>query len=275
MQLRSIPLNFIARFVAVRLINFLRRPRVRYRYLPKLRDVISYDRKETMLHTCLEYAAVGNVRGDYLEFGVWQGRSMIAAYHLSQLFPELSSMRFYGFDSFEGIPTLTTSKSEAAEFPPGSFRAGLEEVRRNLMAANVDMDRITFIPGWYNDTLQEKGMQALPLKAAAVVNVDCDVFESTVPVLDFIEPLLLDGSIVIFDDWYCFKNRQELGQQRAFREWLNRNPSLKATPYKEFGWDGKSFIINRLQSGRSRRELSANTATTELVVPMKTDGADG
>jgi O-methyltransferase len=259
-------LNAIARFVAPRIINFLRKPSVRYRYLPKLTDVISYDRKEMMLHTCFEYASLGEVKGDYVEFGIWQGRSMIAAYHLSRRFRELSNMRFYGFDSFEGIPPLTKNKSEAHEFPPGSFRAGLEEVQHNLRNAKVDMGRVTLIPGWYAETLNDKTKQRLPLRAAAVVNVDCDVFESTVPVLDFIEPYLVDGSIVIFDDWYCFRNREELGQQRAFSEWLDRNRHIKATSYKQFGWDGKSFIINRLSSRQSPRVLSAATANPDSQV---------
>jgi hypothetical protein len=94
-------LKAIAHAVARPIINFLRKPRIRYRYLPKLREVIFYDRKETMLHTCLEYVDLTNVKEDYVEFGVFRGRSMIAAYHLSRLFPNLSEMRFYGFDSFE------------------------------------------------------------------------------------------------------------------------------------------------------------------------------
>jgi O-methyltransferase len=265
-------LNAIARVIARQTINFLRKPSVRYKYLPKLRDVISYDRKETMLHTCLEYVDSAAVKGDYVEFGTWQGRSIIAAYHLSRLFPSLSEMSFYGFDSFEGIPSLTINKSEGREFPPGSFRAGLEEVRRNLTNAKVDMKRMRLVPGLYADTLNQKTSERLPLKVASVVNVDCDVYESTVPVLDFIEPYLVDGTIIIFDDWYCFKNRAELGQQKAFREWQERNRNLKVTPYKEFGWDGKSFIINRLSSRQIQRASTAVTPNADMR--LTSTGAD-
>jgi O-methyltransferase len=228
------------------IVSYLTAPQVRYKYLPRLQEVMSYNRKEQILYTCLEYAYQAEVKGDYLEFGMWKGGSMIAAYHLSQRFPGLSDMRFYGFDSFEGIPSLTTNKSEADYFPPGMFEAGLEEVKRNLVNAKLDMKRVTLIGGWFAETLNQKTKATLPLKHAAVVNVDCDVYESTVSVLDFIESYLADGSIIIFDDWYCFRNRDELGEQKAFREWLARNRYLKATPYKEFGWDGKAFIINLL-----------------------------
>jgi PAS domain S-box-containing protein len=126
------------------------------------------------------------------------------------------------------------------------FGTAMEEVRRNLRNAKVKTDRVTLIPGWYAETLNQKTKERLPLKTAAIVNIDCDVYESTVPVLDFIEAYLADGSVLIFDDWYCFRNKRELGEQKAFREWLERNRHLRATPYKEFGWDGKAFIINRI-----------------------------
>jgi len=242
-------LRTILQLVAGPIIRFLMKPTVRYRYLPRLQELLQCSRKEAMLATCLEYAECAEVRGDYLEFGMWKGGSMIAAYHLSRRSGSLSGMRFYGFDSFAGIPSLKVNKGEGKAFPPGSFAAGLVEVRRNLSAASVDMGRIELIPGWYSETLTPQTAERLGLRAAAIVNVDCDVYESTVPVLAFVEPYLVDGSIIIFDDWYCFANREKLGEQKAFAEWLERRPYLKATPYKEFGWDGKAFIINRRSPG--------------------------
>lgn len=243
-------LSRLLKFIVRPIINYLNKPAVRHKYLPKILELVQYSRKEAMLATCLEYAHLAEVRGDYLEFGMWRGGSMIAAYHHSKRFGSLSDIKFYGFDSFQGIPSLTVNKSEAKEFPPGAFSAGLAEVRRNLVDADVDMGRVELIPGWYSDTLNHETGTKLSLRAAAVVNVDCDVYESTVSVLAFVEPYLVDGSIIIFDDWYCFANREELGEQKAFNEWLERNPRLKATPYKEFGWDGKAFIINRLSAER-------------------------
>ena len=248
--------------------NYLMRPGVRYKYLPRLHEVTSYNRKEQILYTCFEYAHLAEVKGDYLEFGMWKGGSMIAAYHLSQRFPGLSNLTFYGFDSFEGIPSLKSNESEADYFPPGMFRASLEEVKRNLRNAKLDMDRVVLTAGWYAETLNQKTKERLPLKTAAIVYIDCDVYESTVPVLDFVESYLADGSVLIFDDWYCFRNKDELGQQKAFREWLERNRQLKATPYKEFGWDGKAFIINRLSSNQSSR-VSGGVADIERRIDSR------
>jgi len=235
--------------VASRILNpffkFMLKPRVRYTYIAKLHELTRFDRKEQMLYTCFEYAAIAEVEGDYLEFGVWRGANLIRAYHLSRRFNWLSKIRFHGFDSFMGIPELTQNQSEAAQFPPGSFRASLEEVTDNLKRGSVDMSRVALTEGWYSDSLKPETRRRLGIKAASVVYIDCDVYESTVPVLQFVQPCLVDGSIIVFDDWYCFGNKANLGEQKAFAEWLEQNPNLRATPYKEYGWDGKSFIINR------------------------------
>jgi O-methyltransferase len=245
----------LLRRIARPIVNYLTKPASRYKYLPRFHELIDYSRKEAMLGTCLEYVHLAEVKGDYLEFGMWKGGSMIAAFHLSKRLGSLSDMKFYGFDSFQGIPTLSVNKSEAKSFPPGIFSGAFAEVQRNLVDADVDMSRVELIPGWYGDTLNHETEEKLGLQAAAIVNVDCDVYESTVQVLTFVEPYLVDGSIVIFDDWYCFANREELGEQKAFKEWLERNGQLRATPYKEYGWDGKAFIINRLSTESDSKNI--------------------
>jgi len=131
------------------------------------------------------------------------------------------------------------------------------------------MSRVELIPGWYSDTLNQGTQQRLPLRAAAIVNVDCDVYESTVPVLQFIERYLVDGSVIIFDDWYCFANRAELGEQKAFKEWLQKNPHLNATPYKEFGWDGKALSSTDGRPLPSFRLISMAMVRTPCPVQLR------
>ncbi len=56
---------------------------------------------------------------------------------------------------------------------------------------------------------------------AHIVHVDCDLYVSTVPVLEFLAPLLGKGSVIIFDDWFSFYDEPDPwihGEQRAFNE---------------------------------------------------------
>jgi len=71
----------------------------------------------------------------------------------------------------------------------------------------------------------------LSLKRASLVLIDCDLYESTVPVLAFITDLLDQGTIIIFDDWYRYKGHLDKGEQRACREWLDKNPQLELSRY--------------------------------------------
>jgi hypothetical protein len=104
---------------------------------------------------------------------------------------------------------------------------------------------VTVVEGFFDTSLDRSQQPAMGLDAAAIVWIDCDLYVSTVPVLDYITDLLVDGSVVVFDDWYCYHARPDRGEQRACTEWLDRNPDVTLVPYRDFHWAGRSFIVNR------------------------------
>jgi hypothetical protein len=73
--------------------------------------------------------------------------------------------------------------------------------------------------------------------------VDCDFYESTVPVLNFLTSKLSVGSVIMFDDWRCYRNLPDFGQQRACREWLEANPQIKLNELLSVGWHGIAFTV--------------------------------
>ena len=160
-------------------------------------------------------------------------------------------MRFYAFDSFEGLPESQGVDREGyrhSGMGPGAFSCNEPQFRRNLEGWGVDLSRVEIVPGWYEATLDGRTRERLPLHKAAIVLVDCDLYESTVPVLEFIRPLLQNGTLVLFDDWFCFHGDPKRGERRAFGEWLQRNPDLEADEFRRFGPYGNSFIL-RLRGG--------------------------
>jgi hypothetical protein len=64
-------------------------------------------------------------------------------------------------------------------------------------------------------------------------------------VLNFLTDILTTGSVVMFDDWFCFRGDPTRGVQRAWREWRDRNPQYWAHDWHLFGPYGKSFMIVR------------------------------
>lgn len=188
------------------------------------------------------FLKTSNIEGDYLEFGVFRGKTFVSAFHsLKNL--NSARMKFYAFDSFEGLPPLKGSDSDYEAFKEGQFAYGLNDFKANLNSHGVDLSRCSFVPGWFDESLNDKTKSTLPVSKAAVIYIDCDLYESTVPVLDFITGYLQTGTIIAFDDWFCFAGAPDHGEQRAVAEWLDKNKHISLTEYTNMGNAGKAFIV--------------------------------
>jgi len=198
--------------------------------------------KEKIIRNAMIFASFSSLKGDYLEFGVWKGKSFISAYKFAKLF-NLKNMNFYAFDSFKGLPVIYGSERE--KFKEGMFHCSVKTFKENLSRNNIDINKVKIIEGWYNDTLNKTTKKKLGIKEAAIIMIDCDLYASTVPVLDFITDYLVAGTIIIFDEWFAFKGDPNKGEQRAVNEWLKKNPNIKLIEYKKYGCAGISFIVTK------------------------------
>jgi O-methyltransferase len=85
------------------------------------------------------------------------------------------------------------------------------------------------------------------MKKAAIIHVDCDLYASAKIALEFVKPLLVDGTVIIFDDWYCFRGKSEFGEQCAFNEWITTLPDWSFTEYQKEGVPTKNLIRLQIQ----------------------------
>jgi len=225
---------------------------------------------QTIIHKSAKFIASDKIEGDYLEFGVYTGGSFITAYRfLSEAFHEASlpgmwnteqdcierdalwkQMRFFAFDSFEGLPTPRGVDAQSRDFVTGKYSCSEDEFKRIVSSQGVPLERVTTIPGWFKDSLNNETLERHNIRKAAIVYVDCDLYESAKTVLDFITPLLVDGSIIVYDDWFNFRGDPNLGEQRAHTEWLAVHPEIKLTQYHKEGPWRNSFIVHK-KSGES------------------------
>ena len=132
----------------------------------------------------------------------------------------------------------TTDGNEV--FTKGQFSSSLEKFNKNLKREHADLSRFHIFPGYYDKTLPELKFDDSQF---AFVLIDCDLYSSTVPVLDFLTNKLVQGAIMAFDDWYCYDSPKK-GERLAVSEWLTRNPNIELIEYNNFHWAGKSFIVN-------------------------------
>ncbi len=191
--------------------------------------------------------------GDYYEFGLFRGYTFWQAQKTASELG-LSDMRFFGFDSFTGLPDVTGPDAVTDEFHKGDYACGVAQVRRLLDQHGIDWSRSTLIPGLYHESLRPELRLRYQMRPLALALIDCDLYNSTVPVLKFLDDFLQDGSILLFDDWNCFQASNDHGERRAFKEYLDARPYWCPDPYISFGWHGQGFIMNHVDETDTVRE---------------------
>lgn len=195
-------------------------------------------------------------RGDYYEFGLFRGYTFCFAQKAARAIG-LSDMAFFGFDSFKGLPKPNGVDALTADFRQGDYACTFEQVRSNLLVHGVDWSSTHLIEGYYEDSLTRELKRSLGLRPAALVLIDCDLYHSTVKVVEFMEELFQEGTVLLFDDWNCFNRSDEMGERRAMREFLARNTGWHAEPLFDFGWHGQAFVMKKICQGSNAEHGAA------------------
>jgi Macrocin-O-methyltransferase (TylF) len=135
----------------------------------------------------------------YLEFGVKNGKSMS---RMAERFTHPHS-RFYGFDSFEGLP------EDWQHLDAGFFS------REGRIPKSRDM-RVKFVKGWFQNSLPEFLKTAeLESDEPMLVHLDADLYSSTLFVLAqlwerrrayyvIFDEFFQDEAVALYDFWRAF-----------------------------------------------------------------------
>jgi O-methyltransferase len=121
---------------------------------------------------------------DFFEFGVFQGASLRNWCDLNTC----PSTRFFGFDSFQGLP-----EDWGGEFRTGAFDVG-------GILPQIDDLRVRFVSGWFQDSLPLFVSLYEP-ESRLVVHNDCDLYSSSLFCLVTMNHLMPRGTVVIFDEF--------------------------------------------------------------------------
>jgi O-methyltransferase len=177
------------------------------------------------------------LNGYYFEFGCHKARTMRLAW---DTFNSLYDWTYVAFDSFEGLPEMDAADSMPI-WKKGDLKTSEETFVEAVVSHGMPRSKLKIVKGFYNESLTpELRDQLLPQKAA-VVYIDCDLYSSTVSALNFAKDFLQKGTIVVFDDWFCFYGDPTKGERRAFHEFCERNPELVFEDYIQTN-EAKAFI---------------------------------
>lgn len=196
------------------------------------------------IEVALDRVKADGVAGDYYEFGLYRGHSIWSAQQTADRLG-IGGMRFFGFDSFEGLPEIEGNDRKAGIFVSGDYTATRDQVEHLLVEHGFDMNRAVLVEGYFDTSLTPAIKEEHQMGPAAVVMVDCDLYQSTVPTLAFVADRLQDGTVILFDDWYCFGDSEQHGERRAFNEFLQTHPGWKSEPLPRTSRYGQTFVLHR------------------------------
>lgn len=179
-------------------------------------DAVAFDTPRELMDFAIGAAPA---TGFVAEFGVNGGGS------INHMARRLAGRPVHGFDSFEGLPEDWSGNN----FVKGEFGRGgkLPRVRSN----------VRLHPGWFDASLPV--FLASEPGPAALIHVDCDLYSSTRTVLDALGPLIVPGTVLVFDEYFNYPGWRR-HEHLAFREFLG---SGRRARYLGYGYRQVAVVM--------------------------------
>jgi O-methyltransferase len=195
----------------------LRRVRQALRLQP--RYTMMSTRRLVALHDLMCKLDADGIAGDVVECGVWNGGSgaMMASACRD------ASRRFWLYDSFEGLPPPTGRDGRPAHdvYVKGLCKGDPVNVRRAFELMGANLDQLTIIPGWFDDTLPKAQVEAI-----ALLHVDADWYDPVMLVLETFFDRIAPRGVVVVDDYGVWQGCRE-ALDDFFKERHEPLPDLK------------------------------------------------
>src|SRR5262245_25220151 len=175
----------------------------------KLENFPKYARRQSLKRFLAMYEifkTILPVKGSIVECGVFRGFSLMAWAKLSTILePENLTRRIYGFDSFDGFPSVSDAdRSGAGVAETGDFQSTSHDELLELIQV-YDQDRflghipkVSLIAGDATKTIPEFLLQNTHL-LVSLLYLDFDLYEPTKVALEQFLPRMPRGAVVAFD----------------------------------------------------------------------------
>ena len=209
------------------------------------------------LHKSWGHVFTNHLRGDYVEFGVYQGGSFIESYKQYELFnrwlqKQLTSQEewrrkvagqyiderthFHGLDTFAGMPPNSEGN---ITFAQGTYLSSYSEVMQRCLRAGMQPENFSLYRGLFSETTSELVKRLSP--KIVIANIDCDIYEAAVDALQAISERLQLGCVLMFDDFNAYSADNNKGERRAFREFCD-TVTFRFEPWFTYQYSGQAFL---------------------------------
>ncbi len=168
--------------------------------------------------------AAAGVVGDVVECGTYRGGS--AAVLGTTLKPD---QHLWLYDSFQGMPEITSADGEHARQYVGKGVASPEDVREILGKAGLRPEQFTICPGWFAESFERQAPATV-----AFLHCDADWYESVLLVLETFYPRVPEGGCVVLDDFGYWEGCREAFYTFCARH--NEHPLLERFDIDQAYW---------------------------------------
>jgi hypothetical protein len=176
----------------------------------KLENFPKYARRKTVTRFITLYELFKqalDVKGSVVECGVFRGFGLMTWAHLSAVMEPANLMRrIYGFDSFEGFPSVSEKDHNRHTNPgTGELRAdSYEELQALIEVYDQDrflghVDKVHLIKGDVAHTVPAF-IQSHPHLLVSLLFLDLDLHEPTKVALETFLPRMPKGAVLAFDE---------------------------------------------------------------------------
>ena len=152
----------------------------------------------------IHYVNKKKLEGDIVESGVWRGGNLFLSKTIQDKYYPKIKRRFYGYDTYEGMPQPSIHDGLKINNIYNNlkkkkwFKASLDDVMNSANFFFSETSSFNFIKGKVEVTLRNK--KNLPNKIS-ILRLDTDWYESTKIELNILYPLLVNGGVLIIDDY--------------------------------------------------------------------------
>ena len=146
---------------------------------------------------------IKNIKGDVVEFGVWNGNNLITMKKIFDYFKIKKNI--IGYDSFKGMPTPDKKNYFVGEMDLINY------IKRffRLGSIKIIKDDIMNLEKHYKD-----------FPKLSMIYIDCDLYKTTSKILETLSDKLNKKGLIVFDEANFNMNK---GEGKAAREFYRKN----------------------------------------------------
>ena len=149
-----------------------------------------------------------NVKGDIIEFGIWNGNNLFTIKKISDYYD--LKKKIYGFDNFSGFPNPPKFKKKKT----GKYIGKPKRIIKLIMFFNLQKIFIV------NDDIMNLSKYRKKFNKISFIYIDCNVFKVVDMILNELNHKISKGGVIAFDE---ARNKYNKDEGKAMMKFYIKN----------------------------------------------------